>query len=102
VNRQRHTRAGAGMSAAAFGATFSNPVRVETRAPAPAAVEFSAVTPDGRPCLVRVAGGDIVSVWVPRFERDGRAFASESIDKLGLTAREWMPWARREAARVAS
>jgi hypothetical protein len=68
----------------------------------PAPLEFSAVTPDGRPCLVRVAGGDVVSVWVPRFEREGRSIASESVDRLALVAREWMPWARREAARVAS
>jgi hypothetical protein len=63
----------------------------------PEACEVSAVTPDDRPCLVRfVAGGDVVSVWVPRFGDR----ASESIDRLGLVAREWMPWARREAAQA--
>jgi hypothetical protein len=68
----------------------------------PEACEVSAVTPDDRPCLVRfVAGGDVVSVWVPRFVgRDETSRPSESLDRLALVAREWMPWARREAAQA--
>lgn len=64
---------------------------------APAIVEISAVTPDERPCEVRyVEGGDVVSVWVPRFgDRP-----SMRLDTLALVAREWMQWARNEAARA--
>ncbi len=63
----------------------------------PEACEVSGVTPDERPCIVRyVAGGDVVSVWVPRFG----ATPSESVDRLGLVAREWLTWARAQAAKA--
>lgn len=115
MRAQRHTRAGAGMSASAFMAGFSSGARVSTpplkdttpeviaalhrlsKSPAPVASEVSTVTRDGRPCLLRyVSGGDVVSVWVPRFgDRP-----SESLDRLALVAREWMPWARDEMAKA--
>lgn len=59
----------------------------------------SAVTPDGRPCLVTAApDGNVSHVWVPRIgDRMG-----ERLDTLALCAREWMPWARREVARMGS
>lgn len=86
------------MSAGAFMAGFSSGARVSTPpSVAPAASEVSTVTRDGRPCLLRyVAGGDVVSVWVPRFgDRP-----SENLDRLALVAREWMSWARDEAAKA--
>jgi hypothetical protein len=75
-------------------------VSIPRTARAPELREVDAVTKDGRPCTVRYhAGGDVISVWVPRFEREGGSIPSESLDRLALVAREWLSWAREEAAR---
>lgn len=74
--------------------TERRPAPTATRVPV--ACEVSAVTPDLRPCTVRyIAGGEIVSIWVPRFGDR----TSESFDRMALVAREWLSWARNEAAR---
>jgi hypothetical protein len=58
----------------------------------------SAVTPDGRPCVLTFYGGsdDTASCWVPRFGDE----RSERLSWSTLRARGWATWARGEHAKL--